>query len=50
MNLLQAAAPGADLKALNFNRLLASSWIKSQGIPNYFRETFVQSEYANYLK
>lgn len=34
-----------DQKKLNFNRHLASSWIKSQGIPNYFRETFVQSEY-----
>ena len=38
-----------DPKVLDFRRHLASSWIQSQGINNYFRPTFVASEYQNML-
>ena len=38
-----------DPKVLDFRRHLASSWIQSQGINNYFRPTFVDSEYQNML-
>ena len=46
---LMSKVMGIDPKVLDFRRHLASSWIQSQGINNYFRPTFVDSEYQNML-